>query len=162
LGKVYELTGPKSQNLAEIVNEYSVALGRSIRYADVPFNDWTANELPSKGLTPHVAAHISTMARLHKENRYDRVTDDVQKITGTAATGISEWVLHQSGQVWQRSHKLARVFLPRGLPKACASHRGPRSGRVDGLPHTNSRNDLGIGSADGSGFDLPLLKKFHH
>ena len=36
IGKIYELTGPKSQDMRDIAGEYSSALGRKITYVDVP------------------------------------------------------------------------------------------------------------------------------
>ena len=36
VGKVYELTGPKSQDMTGVAAEYSSALGRKITYVDVP------------------------------------------------------------------------------------------------------------------------------
>src|SRR5436309_411591 len=37
VGKVYELTGPKSQDMHGIVAEYAETLGRPVAYVDVPF-----------------------------------------------------------------------------------------------------------------------------
>jgi hypothetical protein len=36
------------------------------------------------------------MARLHRENRYDRVTDTVEKITGRPAESVEEFVVRRS------------------------------------------------------------------
>ncbi|HWU37547.1 MAG TPA: NAD(P)H-binding protein, partial [Candidatus Acidoferrum sp.] len=40
LGKVYELTGPRSQDMQGLAAEYSAALGLTITYVDVPFEAW--------------------------------------------------------------------------------------------------------------------------
>src|SRR6266540_5607300 len=40
LGGVYELTGPRSQDMHGIAREYSDALNREVTYADVPPEDW--------------------------------------------------------------------------------------------------------------------------
>src|SRR5262245_41014079 len=37
VGRVYELTGPRSQDLYALAAEYSAALGRTVTYVDVPF-----------------------------------------------------------------------------------------------------------------------------
>jgi NAD(P)H dehydrogenase (quinone) len=92
IGKVYELTGPKSQDMAGVAAEYSAALGRKITYVDVPFDQWRDSELRKLNLPEHVFAHILTMARLHTQNRYDRITHDVEAITGRPATSIREFV----------------------------------------------------------------------
>ena len=44
------------------------------------------------GLPAHVAQHIATMARLHREGRYDRSTDDVAQITGGPAQTVEQYV----------------------------------------------------------------------
>jgi uncharacterized protein YbjT (DUF2867 family) len=50
IGKIYELTGPRSQDMASMAGEYSAALGRPVTYVDVPFDDWRDQELRSRGL----------------------------------------------------------------------------------------------------------------
>src|SRR5271170_6485829 len=37
IGKVYELTGPRSQNLEAMAKEYSEAMGKPVKYVDMPF-----------------------------------------------------------------------------------------------------------------------------
>ncbi len=44
VGKVYELTGPKSQDMRGLVAEYSEALGRPVTYVDVPLEQWRDQE----------------------------------------------------------------------------------------------------------------------
>jgi len=102
IGKVYELTGPKSQDMNGAAAEYSAALGRKITYVDVPFEEWRDRELRSLNLPEHVFAHILTMARLHAANRYDRQTHDVDRILGRPAISIREFVAAHS-QMFTRS-----------------------------------------------------------
>lgn len=92
IGKIYELTGPKSQNLNEIAEEYSLALGRSIKYVDISLEEWTTNFLKSKNLPEYVINHFYTMAKLHRENRYDRLVPTVEQLTGIRPMNIKEWV----------------------------------------------------------------------
>src|SRR5262245_38644770 len=40
LGRVYELTGPRSQDLHGVAREYSDALNRQITYTDIPPEEW--------------------------------------------------------------------------------------------------------------------------
>jgi NAD(P)H dehydrogenase (quinone) len=92
IGKVYELTGPKSQNMMGIAAEFSAALGRKITFVDVPLEEWRESELRRLGLPEHVFHHILTMARLHAANRYDRMTHDVEAVTGRPAMTIQAFV----------------------------------------------------------------------
>jgi NAD(P)H dehydrogenase (quinone) len=91
VGKVYELTGPKSQDLHALAAEYSEALGRTITYVDVPLEQWRDQELRNRQLPDHVFEHLLTMARLHAANRYDRLTHDVEAITGRPATSARDF-----------------------------------------------------------------------
>ena len=92
VGKVYELTGPKSQDMTGIAGEYSNALGRRITYVDVPLEQWRDTDLRNLELPEHVFQHILTMARLHAANRYDRSTRDVEVVTGHPGTSIYDFV----------------------------------------------------------------------
>jgi uncharacterized protein YbjT (DUF2867 family) len=92
VGHVVELTGPRSEDMQAIAAEYASALGRPIRYVDVPFEEWRERVLCSKHLPEHLAAHLATMARLHAANRYDRFTDEVRTITGHPATTVRDFV----------------------------------------------------------------------
>jgi len=92
VGKVYELTGPKSQDVHGIAAEYAEALGRPVTYVDVPLERWRDEELSKLGLPEHLLGHLLTMAKLHAANRYDRLTHDVQTILGRPATGARDFV----------------------------------------------------------------------
>ena len=92
IGKVYELTGPRSQGMHGLAAEYSDALGRTITYIDVPLEQWCDHKLRGRNLSDHVFEHLLTMAHLHAANRYDRLTHDVQTITGRPATSIRDFV----------------------------------------------------------------------
>jgi uncharacterized protein YbjT (DUF2867 family) len=92
IGKVYELTGPRSQDIQAMAAEYSEALGRTITYVDVPLEQWENQELRRRNLPDHLFGHLLTMARLHAANRYDRLTREVQAITGKPATSCRDFV----------------------------------------------------------------------
>ncbi|MER6983780.1 NAD(P)H-binding protein [Streptomyces carpinensis] len=91
-GRIYELTGPRSQDISAMAAEVSAALGRPVGYADVPLRQWIEEDLRPLGLPDHVFQHISTMARLHAENRYDRQADGVGQVTGRPPSGVADYV----------------------------------------------------------------------
>jgi len=66
IGKIYELTGPKSQGIDSMAAEYSEALGRPVKYVPADPEQFAAKILASPQLPPHAAAHIVTMAKLHE------------------------------------------------------------------------------------------------
>lgn len=91
IGQVYELTGPESMDMTAVAKEYEAALGRPVKYVDMPFEDWK-KELSARELPQHVFDHLITMATLHAENRYDRCTQDVQSVTGESAIKVRDFV----------------------------------------------------------------------
>ncbi|MFB6533933.1 NAD(P)H-binding protein [Streptomyces noursei] len=92
VGRTYELTGPRSIDLTAMAAEVSAALGRPVGHTDVPLDEWIAHDLAPLGLPDHVFQHISTMARLHAENRYDRLTDGVERVIGRPPESVGEFV----------------------------------------------------------------------
>jgi uncharacterized protein YbjT (DUF2867 family) len=91
IGRTYHLTGPVSQDMDAVAREFSAALGRTISYVDIPLATWR-EQLAAFGMPPHVAQHVATMAQLHQENRYDRLSNDVEVLTGLPPMGIREFV----------------------------------------------------------------------
>jgi uncharacterized protein YbjT (DUF2867 family) len=103
LGRIHELTGPRSQDMHGVAREFSDALNREVTYADVPPEDWEA-ELKRAGLPEHVTQHVVTMAELHRAGRYDRLTDGVERVTGRPAMSVEEFVsLHADAFGGRRS-----------------------------------------------------------
>ena len=103
VGRLYELTGPRSQNLDEIAQEYSDALNRDITYYDLPHEEFERS-LKARRWPDHVTRHLLTMAELHRAGRYDRLADGVERVTGRPAMSIREFVsLHADAFGGQRS-----------------------------------------------------------
>jgi len=91
LGRIYELTGPRSQDMNDIAREYSNALNREITYLDILPEDWE-RVLKSAGLPEHLTHHLVTMAELNRAGRYDRMTDGVERVTGGPAMSVREFM----------------------------------------------------------------------
>ena len=98
VGKIYELTGPRSLEMTEMAAEFSAALGRQVTYIDVPFEQWRERELQTLNLPDHVFRHILTMARLHADNRYDRRSDDFERVTGHRPMSVRDFVARHADQ----------------------------------------------------------------
>jgi uncharacterized protein YbjT (DUF2867 family) len=92
MGNVYELTGPEVLDIDGLADQYTRGLGRPVVGEDVPYDKWEREVLAPIGLPEHVAQHIATMARLHREDRYNRATDDVEQITGQRAQTVEQYV----------------------------------------------------------------------
>jgi len=92
LGRTYELTGPKVQDLNAVAEEYSKGLGRTVKYRALSWEEWADRYLKGSGLPEHVSNHLATTALRDGENRYDRLTHDVEIVTGMKPMTIQEWV----------------------------------------------------------------------
>jgi uncharacterized protein YbjT (DUF2867 family) len=91
IANVYNLTGSESADLDHFARVFSEALGRTIRYRDAPLAAWT-DKLREFGVPPHVVSHLSVMADLHAQGRYDRMTDDLFRLTGKMPTSMLDFV----------------------------------------------------------------------
>jgi len=91
IGRVYELTGPRSQDMNGVAEEFSRALGTRVPYVDVPLDAWS-QQLDGAHLDPHVREHLVSLARLHRQNRFDRLTRTVEETTGTPAQSVEDFV----------------------------------------------------------------------
>ena len=94
IGEVYELTGPRSQDMNAIALEFSKALGRTISYVDVPPGPWEdrLRAIGDGAISPHLFAHLKTMAELNRLGRYDRSTDDVERLTAQRPMSVEQFV----------------------------------------------------------------------
>ena len=90
IGKVYELTGPESLTMAEYAQEFSSALGRTIKYVSVPPQIWES-KLRELQPTPHLLTHLVVMGQLSRDNRYDRMTDTFQQLVGRPPISAAEF-----------------------------------------------------------------------
>lgn len=93
IGAVYELTGPESLDIEGLAAQYARGLHRPITGTDVAHDTWVEEVLAPLGLPAHLQQHFATMARLHREGRYDRATDDVEKLTGKTALTVEQYII---------------------------------------------------------------------
>jgi len=90
IGQVYNLTGFESADLHHYAGIFSEVLGRPIRY-HVPLSVWR-DALRGFGVPTHLVSHLAAMAELHMLGRYDRMTDDLFKLTGKVPTSMYGFV----------------------------------------------------------------------
>lgn len=103
-GKIYNLTGPQSLTMSQYAQEFSTALGRTIKYVNVPPQIWEA-KLQEAHLPAHLISHLNNMGQLHRDNRFDRMTDSFRQLVGRAPISAAEFA---------RRH--ADVFTPQSEP----------------------------------------------
>jgi uncharacterized protein YbjT (DUF2867 family) len=91
IGHIYNLTGFESADMEHYAHVFSEALGRRIRYRDVPLAGWS-EKLLGAGVPSHIVKHLSVMTVLNKQGRYDRMTDDLLKLTGRKPISMYDFV----------------------------------------------------------------------
>lgn len=92
IGQVFELTGPEVLDTSGLAAQYTRALKRPIAGEDIALDTWDREVLEPLGLPEHLRQHLATMARLHRDGRYDRATADVEQITGVPAQTVEQYV----------------------------------------------------------------------
>jgi uncharacterized protein YbjT (DUF2867 family) len=104
IGQIYDLTGPESADLEHYARAFSEALGRPIRYRDAPLPAWSEG-LRQARYPEHVVRHLSAMADLTRQGRYDRLTDTFSKLTGDAPLNMRDFVKLHSAEFKQRGSR---------------------------------------------------------
>jgi uncharacterized protein YbjT (DUF2867 family) len=95
IGATYHLTGPECKSMSHYAEDFTHALGRPIKYVDVPLEKWR-EAMQGAGLSEHVLDHLSTMGNLHRAGRYARMTDDFTKLTGTQPVTARDFIKKHS------------------------------------------------------------------
>ncbi len=101
IGHVYNLTGFESADLDHYARVFSEALGRTIHYRNVPLSEWS-DKLREFGVPTHLINHLAVMADLHAQGRYDRMTDDLFKLTGKTPTSMHDFVKLHAAEFTRR------------------------------------------------------------
>ena len=91
VGQIYDLTGPESADLDHYARVFSEVLGKPIRYRDIPTTAWSEGLRQGK-FPEYVVRHLSAMAELTRQGRYDRMTDTMYKLTGKAPINMHDFV----------------------------------------------------------------------
>ena len=91
LGRIYELTGPRSQDMHGVAREFADALNHEVTYSNITPEVWE-KELKRQKVSEHLANHLVTMGELHRAGRYDRIADGVERVTGRPAMSVREFV----------------------------------------------------------------------
>jgi uncharacterized protein YbjT (DUF2867 family) len=90
-GRAYALIGPETLSGDEIAQRLSAALGRRIRYLDVP-PEVTERTLRERGAPAWlVGAMLEVMARVRSDEPPPPPGDDVERVTGRPARGLEEF-----------------------------------------------------------------------
>lgn len=89
-GKVHIVTGPEALTLEQVAEHLARALGRPVRAADVPDEQYRA-ALASSGAPGWLADGVVALQRMARRGEASMVTDTVRRIGGKTPTTLAEW-----------------------------------------------------------------------
>lgn len=90
-GATYTLTGPEGLTFGAVAERFSKALGREVRYVNLPEGDWRGAMLGA-GLSPWLVDALAELNRMYSDGAGAAVTDEVTKATGRPARGIEDFL----------------------------------------------------------------------
>ncbi|HEU5450750.1 MAG TPA: SDR family oxidoreductase [Terriglobales bacterium] len=89
-GKAYPLTGPEALNNDQVAEKLSRALGRTIRYVDLPANDFK-QALLSAGMPEWSVNAILDLQRMYREGGASAVDPTVSRLLGRPAIPFDQF-----------------------------------------------------------------------
>jgi uncharacterized protein YbjT (DUF2867 family) len=89
-GKIYPLTGPESLTMAEVAEKLSAALGKSIRYVDVPPEEANKARLAA-GMPPYLAEGLDELFAERRKGKESTVWPTIQEVFGWQPTTFDEF-----------------------------------------------------------------------
>jgi len=90
-GRAYDITGPETLTIGEMVESLARALDKPIQYVDVPETSAGEWMIQKAGYSPVLArALVETLGAL-RSSRFADVADTVQRLTGRKARSYEQW-----------------------------------------------------------------------
>ena len=89
-GRTYTLTGPASISMHHVASALTRALGREVKYVDVPVQAGI-DSLIAMGMPKFMAETYGELFVNFARGGGDRATDDVERVTGHAARSIDDF-----------------------------------------------------------------------
>jgi len=103
-GRVYDLSGPRAIAFGEALAEIAAATGRTLRYADVPYDDWLAGRRAAGASDEAVAWSTETFTGLRRGD-YATVYPDVRAVLGREPRDFAGYVREAAASgVWEVSN----------------------------------------------------------
>ena len=103
-GKTYGLTGPASISFHDVAAGLSKALGKEVKYVDVPL-EAAREAIVGMGLSEWIADALNEYSKAFSEGLGDFTTNDVEEITGHPARSYETF-----------ARDFAQAFAPAGAP----------------------------------------------
>ncbi|TNE89600.1 MAG: SDR family oxidoreductase [Deltaproteobacteria bacterium] len=89
-GEAWTLTGPELLDHAEVAEKLTDALGKPVRYIDVPEQGW-ASSLQEAGMPPLAIDVLVGLYQGVRAHAFEQVTDTVPAVLGRSPVGFDQW-----------------------------------------------------------------------
>ena len=89
-GKIYTLTGPATLGILEVARILSEVTGREFKYVDVP-EGAARDGMHQAGIPQWQVELVMELHAVNKQNRWNAVTSDIEKVTGTPPTDFAQF-----------------------------------------------------------------------
>jgi uncharacterized protein YbjT (DUF2867 family) len=89
-GKTYPLTGPESLTMADVAAKLSAAIGKPVRYVDVPPEDARQARLAA-GMPPYLAEGLDELFAERRKGKESTVWPTIQDVFGWKPTSFDEF-----------------------------------------------------------------------
>lgn len=96
-GKVYEVTGPEAHTIGDMVQVLARALGKPLRYVNVPAF-LAAIWLRRFGMSPELVKGLMETLGALRRNEYAYVTDTVERVGGAKPRTFEAWCRENIGE----------------------------------------------------------------
>ena len=90
IGEVYEVTGPRLMTIADVAADLSSAIGREIKYIDVPHEGFVA-EVANSGAPKDVVWMLDYLFSTVLDGRNAQLTDGVQRALGRPPKDFADY-----------------------------------------------------------------------
>ena len=96
MGKAYTLSGPEALTYGEIAGKLSAAVGKPIRYVDIPDEDFRKGAIGAGMPEAYVDAMLS-LFHFYETGHASAVSPDIERVTGRKATGFDQFARDHAG-----------------------------------------------------------------
>jgi uncharacterized protein YbjT (DUF2867 family) len=98
-GKAYSLSGPEALNNAEIAEKISRAIGKTVRYVDIPEEDYRKGAIAA-GVPPVYVEALVDLQRFYIAGHGAAVTPDVERVLGRKPISFDQFA-QDYAKAWQ-------------------------------------------------------------
>jgi uncharacterized protein YbjT (DUF2867 family) len=92
-GKIYRLTGPEALTMTEVAERLTVAIGKPVRYVDVPPDEAKRAQLAA-GFAPYLVDALGELFAERRKGKESVVYDDLATLIGRRGTTFAEFAAH--------------------------------------------------------------------